>query len=60
LATGSYPAFKDVDAFRRPRAVARHCPIAKTFEDRLGVFADIGVRPQIEGELHGQAITLAE
>ena len=56
--SGSDPAFKDINLFLRPRAVARHRSIAPALENCHSMFAHIGVRPKVEGELHRLPIAL--
>src|SRR5262245_50577943 len=54
------PGPEEVDLCRRPGAVARHRAVPETREDRIGVPADVVVRPQVEPGLHRLPVTLAE
>src|SRR6516165_10218015 len=58
--SGGDPTFKDINPFLRPRAVARHRSAAKALENCHGMFAHIGVRPKVEGELHRLPIALTK
>src|SRR5262245_45066050 len=54
------PALEEVDLCRWPRAIARHRAVTEAREDRIGMSADVVVRPEVEPGLHRLSVTLAE
>ena len=57
---GRDPTFECLDSFLRPSAVARHRAFPQSVQNRVGVPADILVRPEVEREGHRSSILLTE
>src|SRR5262249_19377669 len=57
---GLDPAAEDVDTFGGPCSVAWHCAGLDPAEDRVGVGRDVVEGPEVEGETHRIAVTLAK
>src|SRR5437016_6748748 len=56
--SGLDPVLEARNLFVRPCAVARHRPVAESFENRVLVRGGVSVRPEVERPLHRLAVVL--